>query len=110
MITLTEIIAAIQQCEAGVCSYCPYAKTRGQGPSCRTNLHTDTVKILKEQAKEIDALRLLLEWAEECDFGFDNFHEEYEKYKDEIKGMNYIDGMIHVAKRTNEDRNKFKGE
>ena len=60
----------------------------------------DVLVLLKEQEKEIKALRLLVEWAEECDFGFDQFQDEYERYKDEIKGMKYIDGMIHVAKRT----------
>ena len=63
---------------------------------------------MKEQRKEIKALRLLVEWAEECDFGFDQFSGEYERYKEEIKGMNYIEGMIHVAKRTLEDNGSFK--
>lgn len=61
------------------------------------------IELLKEQEKEIKALRLLVEWAEECDFGFDQFPDEYERYKDEIKDMKYIDGMIHIAKRTLED-------
>ena len=63
--------------------------------------------LLKEQEKEIKSLRLLVEWATDCDFGFDQFHDEYERYKDEIKGMKYIDGMIHVAKRTLEDHGAF---
>ena len=63
----------------------------------------DALALLKEQAKEIKALRLLVEWAEECDFGFDQFPDEYNQYKEEIKDMNYIEGMIHVAKRTLED-------
>lgn len=48
---------------------------------------------------ENEALKLLVEWAEECDFGYDNFPEEYENYKDEIEDMGYIDGMIYIAKR-----------
>lgn len=48
---------------------------------------------------ENEALKLLIEWAEECDFGYDNFPEEYERYKDEIEDMGYIQGMIHIAKR-----------
>lgn len=64
---------------------------------------TDAIVLLKEQEKEIKALRLLVEWAEECDFGFDQFPEEYERYKDELTDMEYIEGMIHVAKRTLED-------
>lgn len=45
------------------------------------------------------ALMLLLNWAVECDFGYDNFPEEYERYKDEIEGMSYIDGMIYIAEK-----------
>ena len=68
----------------------------------------DAIALLKEQEKEIKALHLLVEWAEECDFGFDQFPDEYERYKDEIKDMKYIDGMIHIAKRTLEDRRAFE--
>ena len=68
----------------------------------------DALALLKEQSKEIRALKLLVEWAEECDFGFDQFPDEYERYKDEIKDMKYIDGMIHVAKRTLEDHGAFE--
>lgn len=66
------------------------------------------LELLKEQYKENKALKLLVEWAEECDFGFDQFSDEYERYKDEIKDMKYIDGMIHVAKRTLEDHGAFE--
>ena len=45
------------------------------------------------------ALMLLVTWAEQCGFGYDNFPEEYEMYKDEIEGMGYIDGMIYIAER-----------
>ena len=68
----------------------------------------DALALLKEQEKEIKALRLLVEWAEECDFGFDQFPDEYERYKDEITDMKYIEGMIHVAKRTLEDHGAFE--
>ena len=49
------------------------------------------------------ALLLLVTWAEECGFGYDNFQEEYETYKDEIEGMGYIDGMIYIAERVVEN-------
>lgn len=49
------------------------------------------------------ALFLLVEWAEECGFGYDNFPEDYETYKDEIEGMRYIDGMIYIAERVVEN-------
>lgn len=68
----------------------------------------DARTLLTEQEKEIKALRLLVEWAEECDFGFDQFPDEYERYKDEINGMKHIDGMIHIAKRTIEDKGEFE--
>ena len=45
------------------------------------------------------ALMLLLNWAVECDFGYDNFPEEYERYKDEIEDMGYFDGMIYIAEK-----------
>ena len=45
------------------------------------------------------ALMLLLNWAVECDFGYDNFPEEYERYKDEIEDMSYLDGMIYIAEK-----------
>ena len=54
---------------------------------------------IKELESENEALKLLVNWAEECDFGYDNFPEEYERYKNEIEGMGYIEGMIHIAKR-----------
>ena len=45
------------------------------------------------------ALMLLLNWAVECDFGYDNFPEEYERYKDDIEDMSYFDGMIYIAEK-----------
>jgi len=43
------------------------------------------------------ALRLLLEWAIECGFGYDNIPEEYEKHKNDIADMSYTDGLIYIA-------------
>ena len=77
---------------------------------CSTEIIEKVIALLKEYEKEIKALRLLVEWAEECDFGFDQFHNEYERYKNEIKDMKYIDGMIHIAKRTLEDHGAFEEE
>lgn len=76
--------------------------------NCCDYMLRDALALLKEQDKEIKALRLLVEWAEECDFGFDQFYDEYERYKDEIKDMKYIDGMVHIAKRTLEDHGAFE--
>lgn len=53
--------------------------------------------------KENKALRLLLDWAIECDFGYDFIPEEYEKYKDDIQDMSYADGLIYIAMKEVED-------
>ena len=84
---------------------CPY---RGCETGCIVTIAKDALQLLKEQEKEIKALHLLVEWAEECDFGFDQFPDEYERYKDEIKDMKYIDGMVYIAKRTLEDQGAFE--
>ena len=44
------------------------------------------------------ALRLLLEWAIESGFGYDNLGDLYDKYKNDIESMDYSDGLIHIAK------------
>ncbi len=49
------------------------------------------------------ALRLLIQWAVECGFGYDNLPEEYEKYKDDISDMDYIDGLIYIAEMELQD-------
>ena len=54
---------------------------------------------LAEWLEELKALRLLLDWAIECDFGLDSFPEEYEKYKHTLTDdMTYKDMMMQIAK------------
>ena len=54
---------------------------------------------LAEWLEELKALRLLLDWAIECDFGLDSFPEEYEKYKHTLtEDMTYNDMIIQIAK------------
>ena len=54
---------------------------------------------LAEWLEELKALRLLLDWAIECDFGLDSFPEEYAKYKHTLTDdMTYKDMIIHIAK------------
>ena len=51
---------------------------------------------------DIKVLRKLLEWAEECDFGFDNIItdlDEYNKFCKETNDMNYLDSMIYYTER-----------
>ena len=86
------------------CSKCDLVQDR----DWLLSVYDKAIELLKEQENEIKSLRLLVEWAEECDFGFDQFPDEYERYKDEIKDMKYIDGMVHVAKRTLEDQGAFE--
>lgn len=54
-------------------------------------------------SKTEKALRLLLEWAIECGFGYDNFPEEYDRYKNDIENMEYIEGMIYIAEKVLEE-------
>ena len=59
----------------------------------------DIVIQLAEWLEELKALRLLLDWAIECDFGLDSFPEEYEKYKHKLtEDMTYKDMIIQIAK------------
>lgn len=55
---------------------------------------------LAEWLKELKGLRLLLDWAVECGFGYDNIPEEYQKYKNDIesKELGYTEGLIYIAK------------
>ena len=54
---------------------------------------------IAEWLKELKALRLLLDWAIECDFGLDSFPEEYAKYKHTLTDdMTYKDMIIQIAK------------
>lgn len=43
------------------------------------------------------AFDLFIEWATDCDFGYDNIPEEYEKYKDEIERLGYNEGFKYIA-------------
>ena len=65
---------------------------------------------LREENK---ALRLLLNWAEECDWGFDNFRDDdvidWEEFEKETEDMDYIESMIFYAKKYLE-MNKLEGK
>ena len=52
---------------------------------------------------ENKVLRLLLDWAIECGFGYDSIPEEYEKYKDDIQDKNYAEGLIYIAMKEAEE-------
>lgn len=89
-------------------------KIEAFGATCKSQDYMDGVKDVLEYIDNLPtvdvcpklrekALLLLVTWAEECGFGYDNFPEEYETYKDEIEGMGYIDGMIYIAERVVEN-------
>ena len=71
----------------------------------------DIAPQLAEWLEELKALRLLLDWAIECDFGLDSFPEEYEKYKHTLTDdMTYKDMMIQIAKCVVKEQLKEKTE
>jgi len=53
------------------------------------------IKAIEENA----ALNLLVDWAIQCDFGYYNFPEKYEKYAEEIEDLGYKEGMVYIAKK-----------
>lgn len=57
----------------------------------------------RDGGKRNAALELLLDWAIECDFGYDNIPDEYEEYKDEIADMDYKEGLIYIAEKKIEE-------
>lgn len=69
----------------------------------------DNWNSLREENK---ALRLLLNWAEECDWGFDNFRDDdvidWEEFEEESEDMDYIESMIYYAKKYLDKMNKLE--
>lgn len=66
----------------------------------------EVLKVLKENEQlkeEVEvykkALELYVNWADECDFGYDNIDDVYYKYKEELEKLNlgYIECLIHIA-------------
>lgn len=79
---------------------------------CKSPTVYDGIELSKEESnllldyitnlqKENKALRLLLNWAKECDWGFDNFSDDdvvdWEKFEEVSKDLDYIDSMIKYA-------------
>ena len=57
------------------------------------------IEQIADWLEELKALRLLLDWAIECNIGLDSFPEEYEKYKHTLtEDMTYKDMIIQIAK------------
>ena len=67
--------------------------------SKKCEVYAEEHEQLAEWLEELKALRLLLDWAIECDFGLDSFPEEYAKYKHTLTDdMTYKDMIIQIAK------------
>jgi len=62
---------------------------------------TRLIKELEKIEKRNEALMLLLNWAEECDWGFDNFRSDdvvdWNEFEKESENLGYIESMIKYA-------------
>lgn len=66
---------------------------------------------IAEWLEELKSLRLLLDWAIECDFGLDSFPDEYEKYKCTLNdGMSYTEQLKQIARCVVAEQLKAGGE
>lgn len=79
-------------------------------PDIVLSFENEEVKKMQEQLSQLqqenEAMKQLIEWIEECDFGFDNFVNDFEEdikmteeeFDKETENMSYIESMIHYAK------------
>lgn len=56
------------------------------------------------------ALEIYVNLAEECDFGYDQMPDEYEKYKNAIENMGYCEGLIYIAINEAEEKLEHDGK
>jgi len=58
----------------------------------------------------VKAFQKYVGWTTDCDFGYDNIPDEYEKYKDDdkFKTLTYDSGLIYIA--IQETLKESKGE
>lgn len=69
----------------------------------------------KQLEQENKALIKLVNWCEECGFGFDNLPDDdvvnWEEFEEETNGMGYIESLIYYAKKYVENEElESKGE
>lgn len=98
-----EVIKGLECClpARGLkCDLCPYGSINLR---CGVQLCDDVMALLEALEKNNEILRLLVEWAIESGFGYDDIPDMCEKYKDEISNMSRMDGLIHIARRYLED-------
>ena len=71
-----------------------------------TNTHRTLGEKIKDLKKQIEKLELykkafciFVNWITECDFGYDNIPDEFEKYKAELeeKELGYTEGLMYIA-------------
>ena len=67
-------------------------------------------KLINEQQDLINGLDLLLDWAIETGFGFDQIPEQYEKYKENIKDMSNKTALTFIGiQEAIKERNQLSG-
>lgn len=104
MIEREKVMRGLECCmrenNTNMCGDCPYHDSSETRFGCMRSAMRDALALLKEQELEIKGLRKLVEWAVECDFGYDNLGDWWvDRFKSEIEGMSYTEGLIHLAKR-----------
>lgn len=66
-----------------------------------TNIFANKNRKIEQLNKKNKALLLLLNWAEECDWGFDNFRDDdvvnWDNFEKEAENLNYIESMVKYA-------------
>jgi hypothetical protein len=72
--------------------------------SSNMSIQEDVVKLrienekLKQELKLYKkALDLFVNWADECDFGYDNLGDLKYEYEKDTEKMGYIEGLIYIA-------------
>ena len=66
-----------------------------------TNIFINKNRKIEQLNKKNKALLLLLNWAEECDWGFDNFRDDdvidWDNFEKETEDLDYIESMVKYA-------------
>lgn len=92
------------------CDVCEWAITSDIPFNCDDYIAKAMYYKAIKALEDVKGLSLLVDWAVDCGFGYDNIPEEYEKYKEEISDMRYIEGLIHIAKREADMRKEIKDD
>lgn len=71
-------------------------------------MNKEEYKMMSELLQYAKSCRLVIEWAEQCDFGFDNIATDYsgdwneeiiseKQFNEETKDMDYTESLIYYA-------------